>query len=164
MHYPWSRLHRTLSGILPCEARTFLVWHLSACQPRSFILLISKRVYFTTHLLVLSRRSFHKAATKKNVPWHILAPSAVACDMFLFRASAHPAERFLCHRAKFPMTQKEIAPSRPEVGAISLKIILFLISLSYSTPDAPEPAPGAASTSHPALFPASCLTGSDQLR
>ena len=111
LHWPWSRLHRTLSGILPCEARTFLVWHLSACQPRSFILLISKRVYFTTHLLVLSRRSFHKAATKKNVPWHILAPSAVACDMFLFRASAHPAERFLCHRTKFPMTQKTL-PNR----------------------------------------------------
>ena len=31
---------------------------------------------------------------KKNVPWHILAPSAVACDIFLLRASAHPAERF----------------------------------------------------------------------
>ena len=31
---------------------------------------------------------------EKNVPWHILAPSAVACDMFLLRASAHPAERF----------------------------------------------------------------------
>ena len=41
---------------------------------------------------------------EKNVPWHILAPSAVACDMFLLRASAHPAERFLCHRTKFPMT------------------------------------------------------------
>ena len=24
LHWPWSRLHRTLSGILPCEARTFL--------------------------------------------------------------------------------------------------------------------------------------------
>ena len=36
LHYPWSRLHRTLSGILPCEARTFLV----CCQPRSFVLLI----------------------------------------------------------------------------------------------------------------------------
>ncbi len=29
LHYPWSRLHRTLSGILPCEARTFLVCGLS---------------------------------------------------------------------------------------------------------------------------------------
>ena len=24
LHFPWSRLHRTLSGTLPCEARTFL--------------------------------------------------------------------------------------------------------------------------------------------
>ena len=24
LHCPWSHLHRTLSGILPCEARTFL--------------------------------------------------------------------------------------------------------------------------------------------
>ena len=40
LHWPWSRLHRTLSGILPCEARTFLVWRLSACQPRSSVLLI----------------------------------------------------------------------------------------------------------------------------
>ena len=30
LHYPWSRLHRTLSGILPCEARTFLTCCLSA--------------------------------------------------------------------------------------------------------------------------------------
>ena len=26
---------------------------------------------------------------KKNVPWHILAPSAVACDKLHHRASAH---------------------------------------------------------------------------
>ena len=24
LHFPWTRLHRTLSGTLPCEARTFL--------------------------------------------------------------------------------------------------------------------------------------------
>ena len=29
LHCPWSRLRRTLSGILPCEARTFLAWPLS---------------------------------------------------------------------------------------------------------------------------------------
>ncbi len=39
MHFPWSRLHRTLSGILPCEARTFLRRRLSACRPRPFLLL-----------------------------------------------------------------------------------------------------------------------------
>ena len=30
LHWSGSRLHRTLSGILPCEARTFLVCGLSA--------------------------------------------------------------------------------------------------------------------------------------
>ena len=29
LHCPWSHLHQTLSGILPCEARTFLTWPLS---------------------------------------------------------------------------------------------------------------------------------------
>ncbi len=38
LHWPWSCLHRKLSGILPCEARTFLT-----CQKqlRSFVLLES---------------------------------------------------------------------------------------------------------------------------
>jgi hypothetical protein len=44
---------------------------------------------------------------KKNVPWHILAPRAVACDIILLRASAHPAERFLFHRTHFPMKMKK---------------------------------------------------------
>ena len=26
----------------------------------------------------------------KNVPWHILAPAAVACDICIVRRSAHP--------------------------------------------------------------------------
>jgi hypothetical protein len=30
LHWPWSHLHRTLSGILPYEARTFLTYGLSA--------------------------------------------------------------------------------------------------------------------------------------
>ena len=34
LHWPGSRLHRTLSGILPCEARTFLTCSLSSLQPR----------------------------------------------------------------------------------------------------------------------------------
>ena len=47
---------------------------------------------------------------KKNVPWHILAPIAVACDMFLLRASAHHwhVSAFLCNRnsKEFSITQK----------------------------------------------------------
>lgn len=34
LHFPGSHLHRTLSGILPCEARTFLTCSLSSLQPR----------------------------------------------------------------------------------------------------------------------------------
>jgi hypothetical protein len=30
----------------------------------------------------------------KNVPWHILAPAAVACDIYLIRRSAHPRGAF----------------------------------------------------------------------
>ena len=44
LHYPWSHLRRTLSGTLPCEARTFLTWPPPrSCQPRLHILLLSKR-------------------------------------------------------------------------------------------------------------------------
>ena len=37
---------------------------------------------------------------KKNVPWHILAPRAVACDSLHLRASAHlwHVSAFLCNR------------------------------------------------------------------
>ena len=35
LHFPESRLYRTLSGILPFEARTFLTCILSIIQPRS---------------------------------------------------------------------------------------------------------------------------------
>ena len=44
---------------------------------------------------------------KKNVPWHIRASRAVACDMFLLRASAHPRGGFLFHRTQSPMKQKK---------------------------------------------------------
>ncbi len=43
LHFPWSHLHRTLSGILPCEARTFLTCTLSVMQPRSFSRLVIVR-------------------------------------------------------------------------------------------------------------------------
>jgi len=39
LHCPWSRLRQTLSGILPCEARTFLSRRLSAMRQRPSVLL-----------------------------------------------------------------------------------------------------------------------------
>ena len=37
LHWPWSRLHRTLSGILPCEARTFLTCHTDSRDHLSYL-------------------------------------------------------------------------------------------------------------------------------
>ena len=45
LHYPWSRLHRTLSGILPCEARTFLTCPLSGA-----LRLTAATIYLTCHV------------------------------------------------------------------------------------------------------------------
>ena len=39
LHCPWSHLRQTLSGTLPCEARTFLSCTLSSVQQRSSVLL-----------------------------------------------------------------------------------------------------------------------------
>ena len=39
LHCPWSRLRQTLSGIPPCEARTFLPRRLSALRQRPSVLL-----------------------------------------------------------------------------------------------------------------------------
>ncbi len=39
-------------------------------------------------------------AIRKNVPWHILAPAAAACGIYLIRRSAHPRGSFLlCGKA-----------------------------------------------------------------
>ena len=52
---------------LPCEARTFLAWHLSACQPRPFILLTSfaKRILSQFYEIC---KSFCFLQTSKHPP------------------------------------------------------------------------------------------------
>ena len=42
------------------------------------------------YVIIAFHPRFLSHSYKKNVPWHILAPSAVAGDMFLLRASVHP--------------------------------------------------------------------------
>ena len=46
LHCPWSHLRQTLSGILPCEARTFLSRSLSTLRQRPSVLL--KLIYLST--------------------------------------------------------------------------------------------------------------------
>ena len=44
----------------------------------------------------------------KNVPWHILAPVAVACDIYLLRLSAYPRGAFFWFTGNyFPVNQKK---------------------------------------------------------
>ena len=49
--------------------------------------------------LALKERRIPDTDIKKNVPWHILAPRAVACDILHLRASAHlrHVSAFLCN-------------------------------------------------------------------
>ena len=49
MHWPGSHLHRTLSGILPCEARTFLTWPLSVLPAAITYLTLSKTEHQTVN-------------------------------------------------------------------------------------------------------------------
>ena len=70
----------------------------------------SKNLFFSSDVTVFSLHEQHDASLNfwfrthiilaKNVPWHILTLSAVACDMFLLRASAHHwhVSAFLCNR------------------------------------------------------------------
>ena len=70
----------------------------------------SKNLFFSSDVTVFSLHEQHDASLNfgfrthiilaKNIPWHILTLSAVACDMFLLRASAHHwhVSAFLCNR------------------------------------------------------------------
>ena len=70
----------------------------------------SKNLFFSSDVTVFSLHEQHDTSLnfwfrthiilEKNVPWHILTLSAVACDMFLLRASAHHwhVSAFLCNR------------------------------------------------------------------
>ena len=63
LHFPQSRLHQTLSGILPYEARTFLTCSLSSLQPRSSVLLT--HFYITLYLICQSTADTY---TLKQLP------------------------------------------------------------------------------------------------
>ena len=62
----------------------------------------------------------------KNVPWHILAPSAVACDNLHLRASAHLQARsaFLFNR-KFHrnfLLNKKTAPTLRHIAEKQMRL------------------------------------------
>ena len=55
LHWPWSHLHRTLSGIPPYEARTFLT-HLRGRDCLSYLLIYHIKSYFAYRGIVLPLR------------------------------------------------------------------------------------------------------------
>ena len=102
----------------------------------------SKNLFFSSDVTVFSLHEQHDASLNfwfrthiilaKNVPWHILTLSAVACDMFLLRASAHHwhVSAFLCNK-KFQgisyYTKQQPAKSIPHtiLAALSAGCALF---------------------------------------
>ena len=82
---------------------------------------------------------------KKNVPWHILAPSAVACDKLHLRASAHlwhVSAFFVIGFQEFPITKSpgnDVHSHHSRAGysavppAFKKETIVFLFTLSLLT-------------------------------
>ena len=71
--------------------RNFLIYYylfvFRADPMRSNNYIVRLRVYPEWSVFYI-RKEFSDIT--KNVPWHILAPAAVACDTYLVRRSAHP--------------------------------------------------------------------------
>ena len=64
LHFPWSRLHRTLSGTLPCEARTFLTCCLSAITAAITCLTCKYLLY---HIFSKKKELFYLIASAAEV-------------------------------------------------------------------------------------------------
>ena len=71
----------------------------------------------------------------KNVPWHILAPAAVACDIYLIRRSAHPRGAFfLLYRKAISCKVKKAGQ---DAGISTRHLIQLLLPLSKLPSDEP---------------------------
>ena len=91
LHFPWGHPRRTLSGTLPCEARTFLSRHLSARRPRPYVLLAANLDYLTTNF-----RNIHGFLTIHNIFWTcILIPYILSILILRFSGSCLTI-RFSC--------------------------------------------------------------------
>ena len=63
LHWPWSRLHRTLSGTLPREARTFLTCGLSTLAAA-----IIRQTYVPYHITFIFKCKLFYYPTLKQLP------------------------------------------------------------------------------------------------
>ena len=58
----------------------------------------------------------------KNVPWHILAPASVACDIYLIRRSVHPCGAFLLYRNAISCEAKKTPESHLWIQGFFIRI------------------------------------------
>ena len=97
-------------------------------------------------VLYISKQSY-----KKNVPWHILAPAAVACDICLIRRSAHPRGAFFtlqktisCKKIRRIITFYLLSFSGLFISLPEFTFSLFSLRMEYEVPFSqrlPLPAP-----------------------
>ena len=78
-------------------------------------------------------RLFWRHVKKKNVPWHILAPRAVACDSLHLRASAHlwHVSAFFCNREFLGIScYKKMAEHTIFMYSAIIAVLILLDSLT----------------------------------
>ena len=78
-------------------------------------------------------RLFWRHVKKKNVPWHILAPRAVACDSLHLRASAHlwHVNAFFCNREFLGIScYKKMAEHTIFMYSAIIAVLILLDSLT----------------------------------
>ena len=92
----------------------------------------------------------YKSILKKNVPWHILAPRAVACDSLHLRASAHlwHVSAFLCNREFLGISCYIKIPGYTRRGPCSKYPLFMLFPEKFrkftDSPFSPTPSPDAS--------------------
>ena len=99
----------------------------SSCVSRMCMKSVCPKVFSYKHELWLV------ACRIKNVPWHILAPAAVACDIYLIRRSAHPRGAFLFYRKAISCKVKKSRELRwPQKVRLLLRNRFCLLRIFYA--------------------------------
>ena len=120
LHWPGSHLHRTLSGILPCEARTFLSPEYSG--PRSPALLIHKNIVFRTFFVKSSGNNARLACESCTPRTKGPAPCYSPRLRVLHAANKRTVPLYLspCYTGKIPPPTNSLQRELPGTGVGSM--------------------------------------------
>ena len=107
-------------------------------------------MYLFLSLYLLFLTFFNSKHVKKNVPWHILAPRAVACDDLHLRASVHlwHVSAFLCNGEFLGISCYIKIPGYTRRGPCSKNPLFMLFPEKFrkftDSPFSPPPSPDAS--------------------